>query len=501
MRATEGSPARLQDALGSKYQVLRWIGGGGMAQVYLARNRTTGGLFAVKLLAEHLSGEENIVARFLQEARTSAALSGHPNIVSIFDVGQFENLHYIIMQYVEGEDLKTHLKRRGKLPPAEAARVVEQIAGALVFAHSRTVVHRDLKPSNVKIQNTGRAVVLDFGIAKAGDMPSQLTTAGQRVGTPYYMSPEHFLTGACDARSDLYALGVVFFELLTGRRPFEGESVADIEAAHRERPAPSPRESDSSIPEAFARITLRLLEKRPEDRYQRAADLVADIRQALAGTPAEAAPAEPPPAAAPPAEPAVPAAIPYKADAPARRGRRPVAVLAAVAVVIAGAAAGFYYRAASHPVSPSSSASSLAPFAMDAAPVANTDYKAFCDQTGHPYPEPPPGDPNYFYARPDGPVLNVAHRDAEAFAKWAGKRLPSAGEWDQSPQRGAAAEWTSTPFTPSEADVAAFRKLAGGDPRGGWYVLKGGAPLGGWPSDSPPRGFTAGFRCVKDGPR
>ena len=106
MKPTEGNPARLQEALGSKYQVLRWIGGGGMAQVYLARNRTTGGLFAVKVLADQLSEEDTIVARFLQEARTSAALSGHPNIVSIFDVGQFENTHYIIMQYVEGEDLK-----------------------------------------------------------------------------------------------------------------------------------------------------------------------------------------------------------------------------------------------------------------------------------------------------------------------------------------------------------------------------------------------------------
>ena len=295
MKPTEGNPSRLQEALGSKYQVLRWIGGGGMAQVYLARNRTTGGLFAVKVLADQLSGEETIVARFLQEARTSAALSGHPNIVSIFDVGQFENTHYIIMQYVEGEDLKAYLKRRGKLPPEEAARIVEQIAEALVFAHSRMVVHRDLKPSNVKIQNSGRVVVLDFGIAKAGDTPSQLTTAGQRVGTPYYMSPEHFVTGSCDARSDLYSLGVVFFELLTGRRPFDGDSIQEIEGAHRTRPAPSPCEVDASVPEAYGRMVLRLLEKRPEDRYQSAAELIADIRQTIgSGTAETAIPARPP---------------------------------------------------------------------------------------------------------------------------------------------------------------------------------------------------------------
>ncbi len=517
MKTSEGNPSRLQEALGSKYQVLRWIGGGGMAQVYLARHRTTGGLFAVKVLSEQLSAEDAIVARFLQEARTSAALSGHPNIVSIFDVGQFEDTHYIIMQYVEGEDLKAYLKRRGKLPPEEAARIVEQIAEALVFAHSRMVVHRDLKPSNVKIHLSGRVVVLDFGIAKAGDAPSQLTTAGQRVGTPYYMSPEHFFSGACDSRSDLYSLGVVFFELLTGRRPFDGDSIQEIENAHLSRPAPSPCTIDPSIPEAYERIVLRLLEKRPESRYQSAAELVADIKQVLGtATAATAAPA------AQIGEPEAPAAPPPQSAAPKPRRRFSIAVvLTAVLVIAAGATGGYFWAtrpsenrpaAAIQAAQNAASGARTAPAAgrsiyLDPAPVANTAFKAFCDETGHPYPDPPPSDPNYFYARPDAPVLNVTYQDALAFANWAGKRLPSEAEWERARSEsgetapGASAEWTSTPFTPGNADKDTFRKLAGAEPRGDWYVVKGGGPLRGLPSETRPGGIAVGFRCVKDAAR
>jgi hypothetical protein len=142
---------------------------------------------------------------------------------------------------------------------------------------------------------------------------------------------------------------------------------------------------------------------------------------------------------------------------------------------------------------------------VEATTVANTAYKAFCDQTGHPYPEPLPNDPNYFYAKPEAPVLNVSYDDAAAFANWAGKRLPSAPEWDKArPSSGsgpAVAEWTSTAYTPSDADTEAFRKLAGAAPRGDWRVIKGEAPLPGLPSQSQPRGIAIGFRCVKDAAR
>ncbi len=524
MKPTEEALSRLQEALGEKYQVLRWIGGGGMAQVYLARHRTTGGLFAVKVLAEHLSQEETIVARFLQEARTAAALAGHPNVVSIFDVGQLEDTHYIIMQYVEGEDLKTYLKRRVKLPPEEASRIVEQIAQALVFAHSRKVVHRDLKPSNVKINNAGRAVVLDFGIAKAGEAPSQLTTAGQRVGTPFYMSPEHFTGTGCDARSDLYSLGVMFFEFLTGRRPFDGQSIQDIEGAHLTRPAPSPSEYDPAVPTAYSRVVLRLLEKRPGDRYQSASDLIADLGK-LSGAP---------PPAVPMADAtmttvhgsgatseATPASVAEATPAPAqaRRGKPVFAILIALIVILAatgGAYVAFFMRgrapqpnpAAARTIEAPDADMTLAPggaFYIDKDAVSNSDFKAFCDETGHPFPEPPPSDRSYFYSKPDAPVLNVTYNDAAAFAAWAGKRLPTGPEWDragraEAPAGTAMAEWTATPFTPTDTDTAAFRQLSGAEPRGTWYVIKGGtgAPLAGLPSESRPGALAVGFRCVKD---
>lgn len=475
----------------------------------------------MKVLSDQLSGEDNVVARFLQEARTSASLQGHPNIVSIFDVGQFEDTHYIIMQYVEGEDLKAYLKRRGKLPPDEAARIVEQIAEALVFAHSRTVVHRDLKPSNVKVHHSGRVVVLDFGIAKAGEAPSQLTTAGQRVGTPYYMSPEHFATGACDARSDLYSLGVVFYELLTGCRPFDGDSVQEIEFAHMSRPALSPCSVDSSIPDAYGRIVLRLLEKRPEDRYQNASELVTDVQRTLG----KAAPSD---TFAPQQQPAVPPPAAVSTDTPAEEVphtepavRRPARAIlfAVVGLILLAASTGvvLWMRGGTDGPAPAAASIEQNAGAQLEGPVTNTAFKAFCDETGHPYPDPIQSDPNYFYAKPDAPVLNVSYTDAAAFARWAGKRLPTASEWERGKsedpngeQAGKgeplavphqAAEWTSTPFTPTAADTDAFRKLAGTEPRGDWYVVKGNAPLPGLPAGSPVRGVVIGFRCTKDGAR
>jgi serine/threonine protein kinase len=168
-----------------------------------------------------LAQEERIVARFVQEARTAATLSGHPNIVPIFDIGEQNGLYFLIMQYVEGEDLSKHLKRRRKLTPKEAAKIVCQVADALVWASGKGVVHRDLKPSNLYLDQNDRVMVLDFGISKAADVPSPLTFATERLGTTYYMSPEQIRGENCDVRSDLYSLGVVFFELLSGRKPSE----------------------------------------------------------------------------------------------------------------------------------------------------------------------------------------------------------------------------------------------------------------------------------------
>src|SRR5579884_1401173 len=201
---------RIQDlltqTLGDKYEILRWIGGGGMAEVYLARHRVHGAMFAVKVLSLELAQDDRIVARFVQEARTAANLSGHPNIVTIFDIGAANGLYYLIMQYVEGEDLAKYLRRNPKMNPADAAKIICQVADALAWASAHAVVHRDLKPSNLYLDRAGRVIVLDFGIAKATDVPSLLTAATERVGTTYYMSPEQIRGEPCDVRSDLYSL-------------------------------------------------------------------------------------------------------------------------------------------------------------------------------------------------------------------------------------------------------------------------------------------------------
>src|SRR5579875_2916626 len=220
MPSEELQISQLESLLGDKYHVIRRIGGGGMAQVFLARHRGHGGAFAIKVLAAHLAEDPRIVARFEQEARTAAALSGHPNIVPIFDIGQGNGLHYIIMQFVSGEDMGSYLRRNGKLTPVDAANVIAQATEALIWAESRHVVHRDLKPANMLLDTAGRLTILDFGISKAADIADGLTRPGESVGTPYYMSPEQIRGQACDARSDLYSLGVVFFELLSGRHPF-----------------------------------------------------------------------------------------------------------------------------------------------------------------------------------------------------------------------------------------------------------------------------------------
>ena len=275
--------SQLSEALTDKYEIIRWIGGGGMAEVYLARHRIHGALFAVKVLSLDLAQDERIVARFVQEARTAATLAGHPNIVPIFDIGATNGLYYLIMQYIDGEDLSKHLRRNQRVNPQDAARITCQVADALAWASARGVVHRDLKPSNLYLDKSGRVMVLDFGIAKATDVPSALTAATERLGTTYYMSPEQIRGETCDVRSDLYSLGIVLFELLSGKKPFDGDSYRAIEIAHIEARPPDLAQIDRAIPPELIQIAEKLLAKSPGQRYQRAEDLIADLNRFGAG--------------------------------------------------------------------------------------------------------------------------------------------------------------------------------------------------------------------------
>ena len=276
MSRVEDQCAELNRALGEKYEVIRRIGGGGMAEVYLARHVTHGALFAVKVLAEHLAQNDRVVARFEEEAKLEARLSGHPNIVPVFDIGSADGLHYIVMPYIQGEDLASFVRRQGRLRPDDAANIVAQVAEALTWAADKGVVHRDLKPANIRLDTSGRAIVVDFGIAKAsqGVEITDLTLPGEGLGTPFYMSPEQFLGEACDARSDLYSLGIVFFELLTGQRPFSGDTFPSIQKAHLSPTRPSIRSYDSELPAHYDQLIQKLLQIDPANRFQSPKDLL-----------------------------------------------------------------------------------------------------------------------------------------------------------------------------------------------------------------------------------
>ena len=265
---------RLNEVLGGKYQILCRLGGGGMSQVYLARHRFHGGLVAIKVLAEHLAEDPSIVSRFQREARMTASLGNHPNIVPIFDIGEGNGLYFLVMQFIPGEDLAHYLKREGRLTLPQAANVIAQVAEALSCAEAKRIVHRDLKPANMLLDENGRIKLLDFGISRIADLSDGLTRPGESMGTPYYMSPEQIRGDTCDIRSDLYSLGVVFFELLTAKRPFDLESTVGIQMAHLNTTPPSLLTYDPELPAECDVIVQKLLAKQPEDRYQNTAELL-----------------------------------------------------------------------------------------------------------------------------------------------------------------------------------------------------------------------------------
>ena len=208
-----------------RYKVLSRLGSGGMADVYLAEDQLLGRQLAVKVLHHHFAEDQEFVERFRREASSAAALS-HPNIVAIFDRGEWNGTYYIAMEYVAGRSLKTVVREQGALDPAAAIDIVTQILRAARFAHKRGVIHRDLKPHNVILDEEGRARVTDFGIAKAG--ASDMTLTGSIMGTAQYLSPEQAQGHTVSGRSDLYAVGIILYELLTGSVPFDGETAVAI---------------------------------------------------------------------------------------------------------------------------------------------------------------------------------------------------------------------------------------------------------------------------------
>src|ERR687894_19409 len=272
----------MQQLVDNRYRLVKPLGNGGMADVYLAHDNILDRDVALKVMSTRYASDDEFIERFKREAQSAAALS-HPNIVSIFDRGESEDgTYYIAMEYLPGGTLKDRITSRGALPPRTAAAVALQIAEALRVAHERGVIHRDIKPHNILITESGDVKVTDFGIARAASS-STMTRTGSILGTAHYISPEQAMGEPVGPASDLYSLGVVLYEMLTGELPFDAETPLGIAMKHVNGHLRQPKELNPAVPDGINAITLRLLAKNPEDRYSSDAELIEDLERVCAG--------------------------------------------------------------------------------------------------------------------------------------------------------------------------------------------------------------------------
>jgi len=262
-----------------KYRILEQLGTGGMATVFKAYDPAMDRSIAIKVPSAHLLEDPQFRVRFQREARLIARLE-HPHILPVYDFGEEQGVPYLVMRYVDGGTLRDRLSR-GILPFDQALRLVAEVAEALAYAHGKGVIHRDVKPANVLLDHDGSALLTDFGIARLVEQTMQLTQ-GVVLGTPQYMAPEQVTGKPVDARTDIYALRMVLYELLTGRRPFEGETPLLVAFKHVTDPLPPPRQVNPALPEAAERIILKAMARDPADRYQNAGDLARELRRLLA---------------------------------------------------------------------------------------------------------------------------------------------------------------------------------------------------------------------------
>ncbi len=440
-----------------KYELLEFLGGG-MSHVYRARDTVIGRTVAVKVLTDEGCQDAEAKARFLQEARMAGNIE-HENIIRIHDYGEEQGRPYIVMEFLVGEDLR-HAIRDGHTGDLNnKLRIARDVARALEYVHSKKIVHRDIKPDNVHIDASGKVKLMDFGIARAEGL--SLTRAGFALGTPYYMAPELVLGQLTTDQVDIYAFGILLFELLTGQKPIEGDTVERLFYMILNEPLNTEPLSRAGLPEELTALVRHCTEKKADDRPRSFREVIAELDRML-GTPVEVAPPRPvPPTPTPTPTPSVRPPEQPPAGQPARSKLPLIAIGGVVAVALL---VGLYFALRPAPA-PAAAVNGEAPAAasrvlpatlpagrsgemvlvlpgpflageekrtetlpayyIDRLEVSNAYYAEFCKQTHYDLPAGFPAD------RPDDPVVNITLLDAQKYATWAGKRLPTALEWEK----------------------------------------------------------------------